>query len=35
MKQYGAVIGNQARQLFGLVEQILLFAATRQGRSAL
>jgi two-component system phosphate regulon sensor histidine kinase PhoR len=26
------VIGNQARQLFGLVEQILLFAATRQGR---
>jgi signal transduction histidine kinase len=32
MAQYGAVIGNQARQLFGLVERILLFAATRQGR---
>ncbi len=31
MKQYGAVIGSQARQLFALVEQILLFAATRQG----
>ena len=35
MVQYGSVIGNQARQLFGLVERILLFAATRQGRSAL
>jgi signal transduction histidine kinase len=32
MVQYGSLIGNQARQLFGLVEQILLFAATRQGR---
>lgn len=32
MQQYGSVIGNQARQLFGLVERILLFAATRQGR---
>jgi signal transduction histidine kinase len=32
MAQYGSVIGNQARQLFGLVERILLFAATRQGR---
>ncbi len=31
MAQYGSVIGNQARQLFGLVERILLFAATRQG----
>ena len=31
MVQYGSVIGNQARQLFGLVERILLFAATRQG----
>ena len=31
MAQYGSVIGNQARQLFELVEQILLFAATRQG----
>jgi signal transduction histidine kinase len=31
IKQYGAVIGGQARQLFALVEQILLFAATRQG----
>jgi signal transduction histidine kinase len=32
MAQYGSVIANQARQLFGLVERILLFAATRQGR---
>lgn len=32
MKQYGSVIGNQARQLYGLVERILLFAAARQGR---
>ncbi len=32
MAQYGSVIGNQARQLFGLVERILLFAASRQGR---
>jgi signal transduction histidine kinase len=32
MSQYGSLIGNQARQLFGLVERILLFAATRQGR---
>jgi signal transduction histidine kinase len=32
MAQYGSVIGTQARQLFGLVERILLFAATRQGR---
>jgi signal transduction histidine kinase len=32
MAQYGSVIGIQARQLFGLVERILLFAATRQGR---
>jgi signal transduction histidine kinase len=31
MAQYGSVIGNQARQLFGLVERILLFAAARQG----
>jgi signal transduction histidine kinase len=31
MVQYGSVIGTQARQLFGLVERILLFAATRQG----
>jgi signal transduction histidine kinase len=31
LMQYGSVIGNQARQLFGLVERILLFAATRQG----
>lgn len=31
MKQYGSVIGNQARQLYGLVERILLFAAARQG----
>ncbi len=32
MAQYGAVIGNQARQLVGLVERILLFAAARQGQ---
>ena len=32
MVQYGSVIGNQARQLSGLVEQILLFAAAREGR---
>ncbi len=32
MQQYGSVIGNQARQLFGLVERILLFAAMRQTR---
>jgi signal transduction histidine kinase len=32
MLQYGSLIGNQARHLFGLVERILLFAATRQGR---
>ncbi|HEY3825788.1 MAG TPA: HAMP domain-containing sensor histidine kinase [Bryobacteraceae bacterium] len=32
MAQYGAVIGNQARQLYGLVERILLFAASRQDR---
>ena len=32
MAQYGSVIGNQARQLFGLVERILLFASARQGR---
>jgi signal transduction histidine kinase len=30
--QYGAVIRKQAGQLSGLVEQILLFAATRDGR---
>jgi signal transduction histidine kinase len=30
--QYGTLIGNQARQLFSLVEQILFFAASRQGR---
>ncbi|HWF37830.1 MAG TPA: HAMP domain-containing sensor histidine kinase [Candidatus Acidoferrales bacterium] len=32
LTQYGSVIGSQARQLSGLVEQILLFAATREGR---
>lgn len=31
MAQYGTVISNQAKQLLGLVERILLFAATRQG----
>ena len=32
MVQYGAVIATQARQLFGLVERILMFAAMRQNR---
>jgi signal transduction histidine kinase len=32
LAQYGSVIGNHARQLSGLVEQILLFAATRDGQ---
>ncbi len=32
MVQYGAAIGTQAKQLYALVERILLFAATRQGR---
>jgi signal transduction histidine kinase len=32
LAQYGAVIGNHARQLSGLVEQVLLFAAARDGR---
>jgi len=32
LQQYGSLIGRQARQLFGLVERILLFAATRQGQ---
>jgi signal transduction histidine kinase len=32
LEQYGSVIGNQARQLSGLVEQILLFAAAREGQ---
>jgi len=31
LAQYGAVIGNQARKLFEMVEQILLFAAIREG----
>jgi signal transduction histidine kinase len=31
LAQYGQVIGNQAKQLLGLVERILLFAAARQG----
>jgi signal transduction histidine kinase len=31
LAQYGAVIGNQARKLFAMVEQILLFAAIREG----
>ena len=29
---HASVIGGQANQLSGLVEQILLFAATREGR---
>jgi signal transduction histidine kinase len=32
LAQYGSVIGSQARQLSGLVEQILLFAAAREGQ---
>jgi signal transduction histidine kinase len=32
MTQYGSLIGSQARQLYALVERILQFAATRQGR---
>ena len=32
LTQYGSVIGNQVTQLSGLVEQILLFAATNEGR---
>lgn len=32
LMQYGSVIGNQVTQLSGLVEQILLFAATNEGR---
>ena len=31
LTQYGTVIGNQARKLFEMVEQILLFAAIREG----
>jgi signal transduction histidine kinase len=31
LTQYGSVIERQAKQLFGLVEQILLFARTREG----
>ena len=32
LEQYGAVIGSQARKLFEMVEQILLFAAIREGQ---
>jgi signal transduction histidine kinase len=32
LTQYGALIRNQAKQLIELVEQILLFAATRESR---
>jgi signal transduction histidine kinase len=31
-EQYGSVIGAQARKLFEMVEQILLFAAIREGK---
>jgi signal transduction histidine kinase len=31
LEQYGSVIGSQARKLFEMVEQILLFAAIREG----
>lgn len=30
--QYGSVIGNHARQLSAMVDQVLLFAAAREGR---
>jgi signal transduction histidine kinase len=32
LQQYGSVIGAQARKLFEMVEQILLFAAIREGQ---
>jgi signal transduction histidine kinase len=32
LEQYGMVIGAQARKLFEMVEQILLFAAIREGK---
>lgn len=32
LRQYGSVIGSQALQLSGLLEQVLLFAAAREGR---
>ncbi len=32
LQQYGSVIGAQARKLFDMVEQILLFAAIREGQ---
>jgi len=32
LEQYGSVIGGQARKLFEMVEQILLFAAIREGQ---
>lgn len=32
LEQYGSVIGTQARKLFEMVEQILLFAAIREGQ---
>ncbi len=35
MMQYGSLIGNQARQLFGLVERILLVRHRTAGRPAL
>jgi signal transduction histidine kinase len=31
LRQYGTVIANHARQLSGLVEEVLLFASTRDG----
>ena len=32
LKEYGSVIGNEVNQLSGLVERVLLFAATRDGQ---
>jgi signal transduction histidine kinase len=32
LRQYGAVIANHAQQLSGLVEEVLLFASTRDGQ---
>ena len=34
LTHYGSVIGSQARQLAGLVEQVLLFGAVREGRQS-
>ena len=33
LARYGSVIGNQGRQLTALVDQVLLFTSTQEGRS--